>query len=34
MDDPDTAEVFKKYPGSYEEYQRASKALKGTKGKK
>ena len=34
MDDPDTAEVFKKYPGSYEEYLRSSKVLKSHKGKK
>ena len=34
MDDPDTASVFKKYPGSYAEYTRASKVLKGIRGRK
>ena len=34
MDDPETGPLFKKYPGAYEEYQRASKVLKQTKGKR
>ena len=33
MDDPETAAVFKKYPGAYEEYTRANKVLKGIKGR-
>ena len=34
MDDPATREVFKKYPGSYDEYLRSSTVLKRTQGKK
>ena len=34
MDDPETAAVFRKYPGAYEEYVRANKVLKEIKGRK